>query len=87
MKKLLLLLICPLSLFATNDQSYCECPYCSNVISIETIVEPKIVSASIPHLKAGIGILGETWICPNSACGYENYIIINYCGLCGTKQP
>ena len=28
----------------------------------------------------------ETWICPKPTCGYENYVGIEYCGLCGTKR-
>jgi hypothetical protein len=26
---------------------------------------------------------GETWICPNPDCGYENYEAVDYCGICG----
>ena len=32
------------------------------------------------------GIWGNTWTCPNSNCGYENYESIRYCGLCGTDR-
>ena len=32
------------------------------------------------------GVWGDTWICPNSSCGYENYDAIGYCALCGTKR-
>jgi hypothetical protein len=28
----------------------------------------------------------EEWICPNKACGYDNYDGIRYCGLCGTER-
>jgi hypothetical protein len=31
-------------------------------------------------------IWGDTWICPNENCGYENYDGINHCGLCGTPR-
>ncbi len=33
------------------------------------------------------GLWGDTWICPNPACGYENYDAVNYCGICGTRKP
>jgi hypothetical protein len=26
----------------------------------------------------------DTWVCPNRNCKYENYVGINYCGICGT---
>lgn len=28
----------------------------------------------------------DEWICPNKACGYDNYDGIRYCGLCGTER-
>jgi len=28
----------------------------------------------------------DAWICPNPACGYDNYDGIRYCGLCGTER-
>lgn len=39
-----------------------------------------------PHCEKPIEIRtwGETWICPNKKCGYENYDGIDYCGICGT---
>lgn len=30
--------------------------------------------------------LENEWICPNKACGYDNYDGIRYCGLCGTER-
>ena len=33
------------------------------------------------------GLWGNTWICPNPDCGYENYDAVNYCGICGTRKP
>ncbi len=29
----------------------------------------------------------DTWRCPKKGCGYENYVGINSCALCGTKKP
>lgn len=78
MKYLLTVLLLPISLMA-HDISI-ECPTCHDHIIIKT--EPKISG-----VKAGRGFWGETWVCPNSACGYENYVEIKYCALCGTKQP
>ena len=34
-------------------------------------------------LEISRGIFGDTWICTNKSCGYENYEGINYCGICG----
>ncbi|CUI18123.1 conserved putative secreted protein (plasmid) [Candidatus Protochlamydia naegleriophila] len=33
------------------------------------------------------GFWGDTWICPNPDCGYENYEAVNFCGICGTRKP
>jgi hypothetical protein len=29
---------------------------------------------------------GDTWICPNPDCRYENYDAVDYCGICGTRR-
>ena len=42
------------------------------------------VFISLEELKAGFW--GDTWICPNSNCGYENYNAVRYCGICGTER-
>src|ERR1700679_281748 len=40
-----------------------------------------------PSCKKGIKMSwGETWICPNKHCGYENYDQVSYCGVCGTNR-
>ena len=26
---------------------------------------------------------GDTWTCPNPDCRYENYVGLDYCGICG----
>lgn len=33
-----------------------------------------------------VGKARESWVCPNPDCGYENYVGIDYCGLCGTSR-
>ncbi len=30
--------------------------------------------------------LPDTWKCSNPRCGYENYVGINHCALCGTAR-
>ncbi len=47
------------------------------------------VESECPHCHEPIELgcsRRETWICPNLRCGYENYVGIDYCGLCGTKR-
>ncbi len=39
----------------------------------------------IQDIQAGRG-RQETWICRNPDCRYENYVGINYCGLCGWSR-
>jgi hypothetical protein len=42
-----------------------------------------------PHCQEPIqfrGLWGDTWTCPNTHCGYENYEAVSYCGICGTYR-
>lgn len=31
-------------------------------------------------------VFPDTWKCPNKKCGYENYVGIEKCAMCGTKR-
>lgn len=76
MKALLVLCLLPFSLMAGD---ICiNCPTCQESIVIKSELQIDSVQA---------GIFGDTWICPNQRCGYENYTAIRYCALCGTEQP
>jgi len=43
------------------------------------------VFISIEDIQTGRG-RQETWICRNPDCRYENYVGIDYCGLCGWSR-
>jgi hypothetical protein len=43
------------------------------------------IFVSIQDIQAGKK-KQETWICRNPDCRYENYVGIDYCGLCGWSR-
>lgn len=47
-----------------------QCPYCENSVD----------------LKIECGVFGDTWICQNPHCGYENYTAVSRCGICGKSR-
>jgi len=50
--------------------SQIRCPHCENDVD----------------LKIECGIFGDTWICQNPNCGYENYTAVSRCGICGKSR-
>lgn len=76
MRYLAAIFLLPLSLLANDFEV--ECPTCSEHFIIKTQTTVKTFTA---------GIWGDTWVCPNINCAYENYTAINRCALCGTQQP
>jgi hypothetical protein len=45
-----------------------------------------LLPSAYSNLETGRRIFGDTWICSNPHCGYENYDGIEYCAICHTKR-
>lgn len=79
MSNRLFLKICALAIFCLTglawDHLYGEltCPNCQSQIKFVLVDDSK-------------GIFGETWTCSDPNCGYENYVGINHCGVCGKRR-
>jgi hypothetical protein len=37
-------------------------------------------------IKIECGVFGDTWLCQNPHCGYENYTAVSRCGICGQSR-
>ncbi len=50
-----------------------NCPFCNSEIKFVIV-------------DSNRGIFAETWTCSDINCGYENYVGIYSCGICGKSR-
>lgn len=72
----------PSSIYVSSNQIYVK--IAEDLIPIQHLsCDDSGIFVSIQDLQTGRG-RQETWICQK--CGYENYVGINACGICGRSR-